>query len=294
MRLSIFTPTYNRKEQLQFLYKSIIESLKDISKNDFVEWIIIDDGSTEDNTSIIDSFIENNIFKIKYYKQENGGKHTAFNKAIGLAESDIFICIDDDDQLTKNAISDIFLLARKYENKGFGGFVGRVVDENRVLLGKTIFDDVLISNTIEIRDRYHFWGEPEVYFTSILKGYKFDVFPGERFLTEAYLFDEMSTKYPLVYTNVQMMIKKYLPNGLTDNQLKIRMQCPMGCEAYYYKRRKICKGFRNKFKAEINRQRFGRYAKSRPYRKVDIYKILAIPVAWLISIKDRHDCPNIY
>ena len=295
MHLTIFTPTYNRVSELPGLYKSIMESLARMPLNSEhkVDWLIVDDGSDLDVKKCIDTFQGIPKLDIGLIRKENGGKHTAFNFAIENADGNIFVCIDDDDRLTPNAIKDIFSLAEKYANKGYGGFVGRVVDEGKEFLGKTIFDDILISNTVEIRDKYHFWGEPEVFFTSILKKYHFDVFPGERFLTEAYIFDQMSNDYPFVYTNTPLMIKKYLTGGLTDSQLKIRMQCPIGCEAYYYKRKQLCKGFKNKLKAEINRQRFGRYAKGTPQRKTDIYKILAVPFSLVLSAKDRIDCPNI-
>ncbi len=292
MTLTIFTPTYNREKELQELYVNLISVQEQSRKNYDVEWIIVDDGSQNDLNSIINSFYSRPGLSIKYIKKENGGKHTAFNVAIEQASGDLFVCIDDDDRLTENAIEEVFRLGELYVGKGYGGFVGRVVDDKGTLLGKTIFADTLISNTIEIRDKYHFWGEPEVFFTDILKKFRFDVFPGERFLTEAYVFDEMSNQYPFIYTNTPLMVKKYLPNGLTDNQLKIRMQCPLGCESYYYKRKQLCKGFKNKLRAEINRQRFARYAIKPPQRRTDCYTILAKPIADLMSKRDRRNCPE--
>ena len=293
MRLTIFTPTYNRISQIPSLYNSIIVALSKIDEDDCVEWIIIDDGSTEDISAMVCGFKEYSQLSIIFHRKENGGKHTAFNLAIDMSVSSIFVCIDDDDRVTENALKDIFDLAKLFSGGGYGGFVGRVVDENGYLQGRTIFEDTLVSNTIDIRDKYHFWGEPEVFYTNVLKKYRFDVFPGERFLTEAYLFDEMSCNYPFVYTNIHMMVKKFLPGGLTDTQLRIRMQCPRGCEAYYYKRKKLCKGFKHKLKAAINRQRFARYAGSVPKRETDIYEVIAAPIAWAMSIKDRCDCPGI-
>ena len=290
MKLTIFTPTYNRLSELPGLYKSIVCALKHITTEDSIEWLIVDDGSKMDISPCIKKFKENAEFEIVLIRKENGGKHTAFNVAIDKAQSDIFVCIDDDDRLTENALKDIFALAKQFEGREYGGFVGRVVDPQGHLLGKTIFTDILISNTIEIRDKYHFWGEPEVFFTKILKQYKFDIFDNERFLTEAYLFDKMSLEYPFVYTNYPLMVKVYLADGLTDNQLKIRIKSPLGCEAYYYQRKQLSKGFKNKLKATINRRRFMIYASKLPNRKIDIYELLAIPFAILMSFKDKHDC----
>lgn len=292
MKLTIFTPTYNRLSELPGLYKSIVCALKHITTEDSIEWLIVDDGSKMDISDCIKKFQENAEFEIILIRKENGGKHTAFNVAIDKARSDIFVCIDDDDRLTENALKDIFVIARQFEGREYGGFVGRVVDPQGHLLGNTIFSDYIISNTIEIRDKYHFWGEPEVFFTKILKQYKFDIFDNERFLTEAYLFDKMSLEYPFVYTNYPLMIKVYLTDGLTDNQLKIRIKSPIGCEAYYYQRKLLSKDIKSKLKASINRRRFARYSSKCPRRKIDAYDIIAIPAAFLMSIKDKKDYPD--
>lgn len=288
MKLTIFTPTYNRIEELPGLYQSIKKSLENIAAEDFVEWLIVDDGSKVDISSCVNGFSATPQMEIRYIRKENGGKHTAFNVAIENADSDIFVCIDDDDRLTENALKDIFYIAKRYAAQDIGGIVGRVVDEHGNLLGKTIFDDVLVSNTIEIRDRYHFWGEPEVFYTDILKNYRFQEFSGEKFLTEAFLFDQMSLAAPFVYTNTPLMVKKYLPGGLTDNATKIRMRSPLGSEAYYYQRKQLSRGFFHKLKATINRQRFVRYASQRPKRKIDILELIAMPVAAMMAMRDQH------
>lgn len=293
MHLTIFTPTYNRLTELPGLYDSIRMSLATIEAEDCIEWLIVDDGSKIDVSNCINAFPKVPGMEIKLIRKENGGKHTAFNLGIEKANGDIFVCVDDDDRLTENALKDIFTLAKKYAGSQFSGFVGRVVSEDGQLLGRTLFEDILISNTIEIRDKYHFWGEPEVFYTSILKNYRFDEFPGERFLTEAFVFDKMSLKNPFVYTNLPLMVKKYLPDGLTDNNIRIRMESPVGTEAYYYQRKQLSTGFQNKLKATINRRRFARYSEDTPIRKTDYLELIAMPIAWLMSKNDRRKCPNV-
>ena len=70
--LSILTPTYNRGNLLSKCYKS----LKEQSLKDF-EWVIIDDGSTDNTNEYIKKCIEEDEFPIRYFKKDNGGKHTA-------------------------------------------------------------------------------------------------------------------------------------------------------------------------------------------------------------------------
>ena len=81
---SAFTPTYNREE----LLPRVFESLQAQTYSDF-EWIIVDDGSTDNTRSLVEQFSQQADFPIKYVWKENEGKHIAINTGAGLAR-DIF------------------------------------------------------------------------------------------------------------------------------------------------------------------------------------------------------------
>ena len=74
---SVFTPTYNRANTIgrtyEYLCKQTLRSF---------EWIIVDDGSTDNTEEIVQKWINTNKISIVYLKQENGGKHRAFNRAV--------------------------------------------------------------------------------------------------------------------------------------------------------------------------------------------------------------------
>ena len=80
--ITVFTPTYNRGHLLNRLYESLVmQRYKDF------EWIIVDDGSTDGTQDIVSSLIlgHGNMqdgFPIRYFKKENGGKHTAINLGV--------------------------------------------------------------------------------------------------------------------------------------------------------------------------------------------------------------------
>ena len=95
--ISIFTPTYNRKECL----KKLAESLLLQTNKDF-EWIIVDDGSIDETEEVIKQYTKQ--IKITYIYQQNAGKHIAYNRGIELAKGDLFVCVDSDDVLQPNAI----------------------------------------------------------------------------------------------------------------------------------------------------------------------------------------------
>ena len=65
MLITVFTPTYNRAHLLQRVY----ESLRKQTFHDF-EWVIVDDGSTDNTEDIVKTLFDNQYFSIRYFKQE--------------------------------------------------------------------------------------------------------------------------------------------------------------------------------------------------------------------------------
>jgi glycosyltransferase involved in cell wall biosynthesis len=249
VKYTLFTPTYNRAHLLTTLFDSLeIQQFKNF------EWLIVDDGSTDNTEDVVKKLEAKASFPVRYLKQENGGKHTAFNTAIEHADSEWFVCIDSDDPLTPDSLVNMERACAEI-NDDAAGFVGVCISPDGSLLEKHIHKH-FYSDTIDIRDKYHLWGEPEVYRLNILKNYRFPVFKGERFVTEAILFDELTSHKKLLYTNFPMQVKEYLPGGLTDNQTKIRIQSPNGTLAYYKLRYHLSRKFWYKIKALINYNRF--------------------------------------
>ena len=96
--LSIVTPTYNRAELLKNCFASL---LAQTDKN--FEWIIVDDGSTDDTQTIVSGFTPAD-FPIVYIKKENGGKHTALNASHPHIRGKYVLILDSDDTLTDTAV----------------------------------------------------------------------------------------------------------------------------------------------------------------------------------------------
>ena len=74
--ITILTPTYNRAHLLGKLYESLLNQ-----ENYNFEWLIIDDGSTDNTKDVVKTF-KNEKFAVKYMFKENGGKHRALNTGI--------------------------------------------------------------------------------------------------------------------------------------------------------------------------------------------------------------------
>lgn len=96
--LTIFTPTFNRAHTLPRLYESLL------NQTDYnFEWLIVDDGSSDDTSNLIETF-KDEKFPIRYIYQNNGGKHIASNVGLKAAKGDIFVVLDSDDWFYPNAV----------------------------------------------------------------------------------------------------------------------------------------------------------------------------------------------
>jgi glycosyltransferase involved in cell wall biosynthesis len=91
---SIITPTYNRA-------KFINKALESVLKQTFLdfEYIIIDDGSTDNTRGIIETFSDN---RIRYIYQENQERSAARNHGIDLANGQYICFLDSDDYYLEN------------------------------------------------------------------------------------------------------------------------------------------------------------------------------------------------
>ena len=54
MKISVLTPTYNREKLLERLYKSLVKNSKYGVE---IEWLIMDDGSTDQTEQKVKTFI---------------------------------------------------------------------------------------------------------------------------------------------------------------------------------------------------------------------------------------------
>ena len=128
-KITVFTPTYNRAYIIEELYRSLQRQ----TYSNF-EWVVVDDGSTDNTQSIFKQWEkENNVFPIRYVYQENGGKCRAINRGLQLAEGELFFTVDSDDYLTDDALEKIVTwesaLTKDVKYCGFAGNHGKKLTE---------------------------------------------------------------------------------------------------------------------------------------------------------------------
>lgn len=224
---TVFTPTYNRADYLKRLYNSLINQT---FKN--FEWLIVDDGSTDNTREVVNGFIEEKRISINYYKTDNGGKHRAINYGLDKAQGKVFAIVDSDDYLELDALDKIkscvdsiqLVRDRKYAGVAFN----RGYDKNRII-GST-FDGEYIDVKNNERKMYNILGDKfEIYYTDIFKKYKFPVFEGEKFMSEIVVWTRIAKDgYYLRWYNEVLYIGEYLNGGLTDNNDALLRNNPKG------------------------------------------------------------------
>jgi len=230
MKISVVTPTYNRAYTLYKLYDSLLENKKTYS--DF-EWIIIDDGSTDDTYTLIQTWIEDGDIDIKYYHQKNSGKMKALNNVMKFVESDLVIEMDSDDYLVDDAFSTIYKDYQeiKDDNKVCGLLYLRKIngiENNRIncpVEKATLYDLNYIYN--------YDLDTTLVFKTDIRKKYYHILENNEKFITEARMYNEMGKNYSFYLKNTELTISEYLEDGYTKNITELFKKYPYGYLEYY-------------------------------------------------------------
>lgn len=214
--LSIFTPTYNRLE----LLKKLAYSLESQSNKDFV-WLIIDDGSEDDTEEWIKKYKKNATFNIQYFKQNNQGKHIAFNKAIDVCTTEFLINVDSDDSLDKKAVEYIYQMLINLDEKYIGCICGKKIGKNFEEEKWKVIDGLSI-NIIDAKEKFDILETTIIFKMKYLSKYRFPIFYDdygnqERFAPEGLLYIQLSKEGKFKVFNKCFYYAEYQANGITRN-----------------------------------------------------------------------------
>lgn len=223
--ICVFTPTYNRSDYL----KCIFDCLSRQSFDDF-EWLIVDDGSTDDTKEVVESFSSISSFPIRYFFQENAGKQRATNLAVDLCNCPIFFGLDSDDWLVDNALE---IVAHKFKSilndDDVAGIVALHGSSVEMPLGSWMPPGLSEANVWDLYYEHGFKGDAvQIYKTCILKQYPYPVAEGERFISEGIVSYSIAQKYKMTLVNQVLVLGTYQDGGLSDNSYSLIRQNPNG------------------------------------------------------------------
>lgn len=285
--ITVFTPTFNRGIYLN----RVFESLR-IQDFDYFEWIIIDDGSNDETEIIVNRIISISKFQVKYFKQSNSGKHIAINKAVNLAEGELFLILDSDDRCKFGALSFFYNEWKKISDKSneIAGITVLTEFENGKIVGSKFPSDKVVDFLPKFYLKNKITGDKwDIHQTIVMKKYKFPETLNEKFCPEGLVWNRISKEYKTLFINKSMKIVEYLPDGLSSNILKARINSPINTLMYYEELVKNSLSIKSYLHALTNYFRFAFHSNKvlSTYYKYPFSSLFIIILSFYLFISDK-------
>lgn len=269
LSLTIFTPTFNRAKTISRTYESLLRQ----QSFDF-EWVVVDDGSTDNTGCLVKQWMNEAPFLIRYIKQKNGGKYMAYNNGLRNANGDLFFCVDSDDWLLDDSVSNILRIKRELlGNKRLAGCVALKEYKDKRLIGKAYPNNLEITS-LQNLERLGLNGERSIVFkTTVAKLFLFPEKTQEKFMTEAVIYDKYD-KYEFLIKNKVLTTCEYQEEGLSSNPRKLMVKNPAGYKLYFAQRIDISDSIFLRLKYIISYNAFRYIYKGKDFEYDGTHKIL--------------------
>ena len=220
--LTIFTPAYNRAYTLHLGYEALLRQ----TCQDF-EWLIIDDGSTDNTRELVAGWIKENKIPIRYHYQENQGMHGAHNTAYRLITTELNTCIDSDDYMPDDAVEKIVTFWEKYGSDQVAGIIGLDADFQGNIIGTNFTE-----KQTTLGGFYAQGGKGDkkmIYRTEIINKYpEYPLFKGEKYVSLGYKYELIDQDYSLLTLNEVLVKVEYRPDGSSMNMFRQYIKNPQG------------------------------------------------------------------
>lgn len=285
--VTVFTPTYNRGYIIENLYKSLCRQTEK-----HFEWLIVNDGSTDNTRELVAQFQSEGILEIHYIEQPNGGKHRAINRGAKEAKGEVFFIVDSDDSLADNAVERVVKHFNDIrDDDSFCGVCGMRSFPNGERMGGALPWNLADKTWIEYWIIDNIKGELAFAFkTDIIQKYEFDDFPNENFCAESLILNRMGNKYKIRFFNELIYISEYLEDGLTFSSIKNRRKSPHYAMTIYKEMTELKISIKDKIRAAVNYWRFyfclSKIAKQQFQPKIATQYMLFKPLGLAMYIRD--------
>lgn len=230
---TIFTPTYNRGHTLHRAF----ESLRAQTSRNF-EWLVIDDGSTDNTEQLVAGWMQSADFPIRYLRQGHAGKHFAHNLALIEARGRLFTVLDSDDALVPDALEKLERLWHEIpasQRHAFYSVGGLCRDQHGALVGDEFPADPYDADLREMIYADHVRGEKVILgLTDVLRRYPFPEIPGT-YVPEGMVWLDIAKNFKTCWLNE--VVRIYYVNdpetGMTVSQRGSRGHHALGRWHYY-------------------------------------------------------------
>lgn len=207
--LTVFTPTYNRAHTIGRTYESLLRQTCD----DF-EWLVVDDGSTDNTEELVKGWIKENKIPIRYIYQENGGLYTGYNTAYANIDTELNVCIDSDDFMPDNAVELITDYWKAYGNDKYAGITGLDFTLDGNPIGGYFPDKLKECHMIDfVLKKIHSGDTKQITRTALMKKFiPMEGFDGEKNFNPIYLLLQADDLYPWLIINDNLCFVEYQQN----------------------------------------------------------------------------------
>ncbi len=229
--LTVVTATYNRAYTLPRLFESL---LKQTDLN--FEWVVVDDGSSDDTENLLREFQTKSSFPIKVLKQVNSGKHVAINSGVGISSGEWIYFVDSDDGLPVDAVEVFTATAVSDNDERVVGYCYRKQDFSGNIIGRSIeglSTEITVMTPTEAGNFYK--GDLAYIFKrSALIKHPFPVFKGEKFVPELLIWNRVSDEGIVkFFGNKVLYLCEYLEDGYSANFSSFLRRNPLGFGLHY-------------------------------------------------------------
>jgi len=171
-RFTVLTPTFNRAATLSRVYDSLCrQTLRDF------EWVVVDDGSTDNTREVVLAWQARADFPIRYFWQNNQHKKAAFNRGVREARGEFVVALDSDDAMPADALA---ILDAAWEEipadrrESYVAVTGLCARPDGSIVGERFPKDPLDATAVEMYFRYRVPGEKfGCMRTDVLRAYPF-------------------------------------------------------------------------------------------------------------------------
>lgn len=213
-QVTVVMPVFNAEKTIRKTIDSVIDQTFGFDK---IEFIIIDDKSTDASRSIILEYVNEypNIVPV-FYKSNNGSPATPRNTGIDLARGIYTMFIDSDDWLSPDGVKSLYDLLEKTGDPYAVGRTIKVENNKFTITGE--------YNSCEYRESINPCSIPHIFQhlgptarmmrTEFLKDYQFR-FPNMKFAEDKQFFIDVLTNCPSISTTKDVI---YYVNRFKDNK----------------------------------------------------------------------------
>jgi hypothetical protein len=298
---TVFTPTFNRAGTLG----RVRDSLERQTFRDF-EWLIVDDGSVDGTRELVAGWTAQAGFPIRYQWQENAGKHVAFNRGVALAQGELFLPLDSDDECVPHALEAFrrhWLAIPEAERGRFSAVTALCADPDGRVVGERFPRDVIDADSREAVLAWGIRGEKWGFHrTAVLREFPFPEPPGTRFVSEGVVWLRIAGRYRTRFVNEALRIYHRDLSPAAGALSALSPGVVVGRLLYYRVILDECTAYLGRaplamLRAAVGAARYGcdhgdgPLAQARALRRwrARALVLAALPLGWLLSLRDRRD-----